>query len=223
MENKTKKKKSTIVLYFLIGIISFLTVYISAQVIVGNMNHRPPRVFGLSVAYVPTNSMEPNIMPGDYVMFGVTSFESVQKDDVIVYYNPSADKSIIHRVIGMYSKNGIVVDKMTSDGYFITKGDNNMAADTIHVTKDLLIGKYIGKVDFLKVFSGGVNNYVVFFAISLLVTVFVVLQFVSVIMKYKKDKSEEKRIEEMNLLREEMKNEILKEELEKLKNNNDDK
>lgn len=210
MEEKKKIKKSSIILYALISIFAFLTVYISIQVIVGNANNRPPRVFGLSVAYVPTGSMEPVIHKGDYVMFGATSFDDVKEDDIIVYYNPTEKKCIIHRV------NKIVTTG--DEKYLVAKGDANVAIDNIHITKDLLIGKYIGKVDFLKVFSGGVNNFIIYIIIVLLVIVFLVLQIISILIKAKKEKLIEERENEKNLLREEMKNEILREELEKLKN-----
>ena len=78
-------------------------------------------MFGLSVAYVPTGSMEPVIHKGDYVMFGATSFDDVKEDDIIVYYNPTEKKCIIHRV------NKIVTTG--DEKYLVAKGDANVAID----------------------------------------------------------------------------------------------
>ncbi|MBQ9448745.1 MAG: signal peptidase I [Acholeplasmatales bacterium] len=205
MEEKKKIKKSNIVLYVITSILITLCLYIGISVFVGNVNNRPPRVFGLSFSYVPTKSMEPEIMAGDYVIFSNISFDAVQTGDVVVYYNQGEDKYIIHRVVGK-----------TAD-YLVCKGDNNPSVDNVKVTKDILFGKYIGKADFLKIFSGGVNRLAVYIVIVVLIILFFVLQIISYIVKSKQEELKEAREEEKNLLREEMRNEILKEELEKLK------
>lgn len=205
MEEKKKIKKSNIVLYVITSILITLCLYIGISVFVGNVNNRPPRVFGLSFSYVPTKSMEPEIMAGDYVIFSNISFDAVQTGDVVVYYNQGEDKYIIHRVV-----------EKTAD-YLVCKGDNNPSVDNVKVTKDILFGKYIGKADFLKIFSGGVNRLAVYIVIVVLIILFFALQIISYIVKSKQEELKEAREEEKNLLREEMRNEILKEELEKLK------
>ena len=205
MEEKKKVKKSNIVLYVITSILITLCLYIGISVFVGNINNRPPRVFGLSFSYVPTKSMEPEIMAGDYVMFSQASFEGTNVGDIVVYYNKVEDKYIIHRVI-----------EKTTD-YLVCKGDNNPTQDSTKVTSDILYGKYITKVDFLKVFSGGINKIAVYIVIIVLIILFFVVQIISYIVKAKQEELKEAREEEMNLLREEMRNEILKEELEKLK------
>ncbi len=209
MEEKKKIKKSNIILYVITSILITLCLYIGISVFVGNVNNRPPRVFGLSFSYVPTKSMEPTIMAGDYVVFSKTSFEDTNVGDIVVYYNSGEDKYIIHRVI----------EKNTD--YLVCKGDNNSSSDRIHVTKDILFGKYLGKADFLKIFSGGVNKALVYAIIAGLIVLFFILQIISYIVKAKQESLKESRDEEMKLLREEMRNEILKEELEKLKDNKD--
>ena len=75
-----------------------LCIYIVSAVIVGNSQRRPPRVFGLSVSYVPTGSMEPVISTNSYVLFGYTSYDDCNLDDIIVYYNEGEQKYIIHTV-----------------------------------------------------------------------------------------------------------------------------
>ena len=205
MEEKKKIKKSNIVLYVITSILITLCLYIGISVFVGNINNRPPRVFGLSFSYVPTKSMEPEIMAGDYVMFASTSFEATNVGDVVVYYNQGQDKYIIHRVV-----------EKTAD-YLICKGDNNPTEDSIKVTSDILYGKYIAKVDFLKIFSGGINKIAVYIVIIVLIILFFILQIISYIVKAKQEELKEAREEEKKLILEEMRNEILKEELEKLK------
>lgn len=176
-----------------------LTLYIIIEVVVANVNNRPPRIFGISISYVPTNSMEPVITPGDYVIYTGTDFDAVKKDDIIVYFNSSENKYIIHRVIEKY------------DSYMIVKGDNNMIADSMHVTKDNLVGKYIGKAGILKIFAGGINQIVVYIILFILVILFITLQVASIILKVKKEKMIEDKEKIKDDLREEMKKELLEE------------
>ena len=84
MEEKVKAssnsktiKKSTIIGYIVSILCLLLCLYITIEVIVANTNNRPPRIFNISVSYVPTESMEPTISAGSYVMF-----VGVNQDDI---------------------------------------------------------------------------------------------------------------------------------------------
>lgn len=184
--------------FILIG----LTLYIIIEVVVANVNNRPPRIFGISVSYVPTNSMEPEIMPGDYVIYKSAGYDDVKEGDIIVYFNNVENKYIIHRIV---EKN---------DTFMLVKGDNNIGIDNFKVTKDNLVGKYIGKAGILKIFAGGINQVVVYIILFILVLVFIILQVASIIVKAKK----EKMIEDKNKLKEDLREEMKKELLEEIKN-----
>jgi signal peptidase I len=81
----------------------------------------------LSMRVVLTNSMEPNIMPGDVIVTVSDNFRSPQVGDVVVYTAKNFDGKPIapfaHRIIGGDAETGWVV-----------KGDNNAEADVQHPT-----------------------------------------------------------------------------------------
>ena len=200
-------KLSKIIYYSLIGLFTFLCFYISFEVISAIKNDLPVSVFSYSISYVPTNSMEDEIMPGEYVLFKKTSFEQVDEDDIIVYKSKSGDMKgnyIIHRVMEEH------------DDYFITQGDNNPLPDEENITSDMVIGKYIKVVKFV----GFINNNKTIIVILLFSFVFVGLmsQFVT---EYFKKQQEENKVEQekhQQELLEQLRKEILEEELNKLKN-----
>ena len=192
-------------------IVSFLCLilclYITVEVIVANTNNRPPSVFGVSVSYVPTESMEPTIEAGDYVMFTKVNFDDVKVDDIVVYKS-SDDGFIIHRVI-----------EKNSD-YLICKGDNNPLEDKEVVTSSMLFGRYVTTLGFMQIFTGGINKNLIFFILILIFILMMIMQGVSIYIKSKTENVKKKHDEEMNLLREELKKEILAEELKKLREEN---
>ena len=79
--NKNKIKK---VLGYIFSIFCVLTVVLtSVEVVDAAKEGRPPQVFGYSVSYVPTESMEPEIMAGEYIYYKKTTFDDVDVDDII--------------------------------------------------------------------------------------------------------------------------------------------
>lgn len=213
----SKKKKSEkkgikdIVGYVISALCMILCIFITVEVISANVSKRPPRIFGYSVSYVPTASMEPVIMAGDYVLYQKATFDSVDEGDIIVYRN-SKDMFIIHEVI---SKN-------TEDGYIIAKGVNNTLADDEHITADKIYGKYIMTIGFLSFLSGGVNQNAIFFILIGIFVIMLIMQTVSIIVKKKTEDINKKSDDEKKLLLEQLKNQILAEELAKLKKQNQD-
>ena len=203
-----KKKVKESIGYIVSFLCLILCLYITIEVIVANTNNRPPAVFGVSVSYVPTESMEPTIEAGDYVMFTKVSFDDVKVDDIVVY-RASDDKFIIHRVIEK------------TDEYLICKGDNNPLEDKEVVTSSMLFGRYVTTLGFMQIFTGGINKNLIFFILILIFILMMIMQGVSIYIKSKTDDVKKKHDEEMNLLREELKKEILAEELKKLKEENE--
>ncbi len=185
-----------------------LCLYITIEVIVANNEHRPPSIFGLSVSYVPTESMEPAIEAGDYVLFSKVDFDDIRVNDIIVYRS-NDNRFIIHRVMEK------------ADSYLRVQGDNNPLPDNELVTKNMVYGKYVTTLGFMSIFSGGINKNLIFFILIIIFIIMIVMQAVSIFIKNKTDEVKRNREEEMNALREEMKKEILKEELERIKKENE--
>lgn len=115
-----------------------LTVYI----MVCNMRGEVAGVFGVSVVKVVTGSMEPSIHAGDYIVLKQTDPDELRVGDVICFYSRDSaiyGKPNTHRIVS-------VLD----DGSFVTKGDANPISDSVTVPPETIIGKYDGKVGFLR-------------------------------------------------------------------------
>lgn len=225
--SKTKKtKKSTIIGYIVSILCLLLCLYITIEVIVANTNNRPPRIFNISVSYVPTESMEPTISAGSYVMFTGVNVDNIKTGDnnilknhenrdgdIIVFYNEKEDKFIIHRVVG--------IEEDSEGRYFITWGDNNILTDELKVRDSMIYGKYVTTLGFMSVFSGGVNTNLIFFILVGIFVIMIAMQVVQMLLKSKTDSVKKKTEIDKEALREEMKKQILEEEIAKLKARNE--
>ena len=201
-------KKSKILGYILTGICLILCLIISVEVIVSGSEQRPPRFFGYSISYVPTNSMEPTIMAGDYILFCEASFDEVNVGDIIIYRSKEgvmAGNFIVHRVTEKYGD------------YLVTKGDFNTISDDEKITPDMVFGKYITTIGILDILSSPQSRVIVFFIVIMTFVVMLGLQFISVILNYKKEKLQVENKQRHDKLIEELREELLKEELEKQK------
>ena len=202
-----KSNIKKIISYVLSFLSLFLCLYITIEIINANNDNRPPRIFGLSISYVPTPSMEPTINAGDYVLFKSASFEDVEVDDIIVFYSEDSNKYIIHRVI----------EKNNEEGYLTTHGDNNLEGVNEIVYKDKVYGKYIMELGILNIFSGGISKNLIFFILVIIFIIMIIMQIVSISIKKKTEDLNKSVEEEKRLMLEEIKKEILAEELAKLK------
>lgn len=118
--------------------LTLLAVYI----MVCNMRGRVATVFGTSILKVATGSMEPSIHEGDYILVKATDVSELEEGDIICFYsNDSA-------IYGMPNTHRIV--RLLDDGSFITRGDANNIDDPVTVKADKIIGKYEGKIRFLR-------------------------------------------------------------------------
>lgn len=215
-----KKEKNEPIYKQVIGyIVSMLCIllclYITIEVIVANTNQRPPRIFGLSVSYVPTESMEPAIKKDSYIMFSYATFDSVGEGDVVVYHNDEEGIFVVHRIISKDETSGII----------ITKGDNNLVEDNVQITKEknMIYGKYLTTVGFMSIFSGGINQNIIFVILIFIFLIMLGMQIFSMFIKGKTESLKEEKEKKKELLREEMKRQILEEELAKLKKENEKK
>ncbi len=206
-----KKKKGLVksIVEYSIGFIClFLCLYISVEVIRANVEGRPPRIFNISVSYTPTGSMEPTIMTNDYVMFVGTDFDSVNEQDIIVYKSKEQGIYIIHRVIEKH------------EDYLITQGDNNPIPDTERITPDMVYGKYVMTLGFMSIFSGGISQNLIFVIIFVIFIIMIIMQVISIVITNKNEKLKKDIEAEKAKLKEELKMQILEEELKKLREQN---
>ena len=102
-----------------------------------------------AVVRILTQSMEPTIRTGDYILVEKVDAKALQTGEIIIFY--SRDPSIFgqlntHRILS-FSENGNIV----------TKGDNNPRQDDYEVAREDVAGRYVTNLDFLtgvfKIFS----------------------------------------------------------------------
>jgi len=80
--------------------------------------------------------------PGDTARIAAEVTSRLKAGDIICFY--SHDSAIY----GMLNTHRIV--RILDDGSFVTKGDANSAEDPSTVTSETIVGKYTGKVRFLR-------------------------------------------------------------------------
>ncbi len=157
--------------------------YFVISSIIAKKNNTISSFFGYSIAYVPTDSMEPTIDAGSMIIFEDYDYSDVEVGDIIVYYNSELSKYIIHRV---YSQ--------TDDG-FIMLGDNNDGVvdtyndgDIFYVTSENFVGLYLTTV-----MSFSINSYLsrtLIFSISILISLMIIFSEVFSVVKSKKKNKE---------------------------------
>lgn len=119
-----------------------LMVSLTAYIMICNMQGKAAVVFGRSVVKVISGSMEPSIHDGDYIIIKKAEYSELKEGDIICFY--SSDDEIY----GMMNTHRII--RRLDDGGFVTKGDANYIEDSAVVTADNIVGKYVGKVRFLR-------------------------------------------------------------------------
>jgi len=208
-KNKEEPIYKQIIGYIVSMLCILLCLYITIEVIVANTESRPPRIFGLSVSYVPTESMEPTINSNSYIMFSYATFDSVGEGDIIVYHNDKDNIFVVHRIISKNEETGVIT----------TKGDNNSVEDPLEITKEknMVYGKYLTTLGFMAIFSGGINQNLIFIILIIIFIIMLGMQIFSMFIKGKTEKLKEDKEAKKALLREEMKRQILEEELAKLR------
>lgn len=123
-------------------VIPILLVGLSAYIMICNMQGRAAVVFGRSIVKVVSGSMEPSIHDGDYIIIKNTDSSLLKEGDIICFYSTDDEiygKMNTHRIV-----------RRLDDGSFVTKGDTSFSEDGKAVTADKIVGKYVGKVRFLR-------------------------------------------------------------------------
>lgn len=137
-------------------VISFLSAHFRGEV---------PRIGDYSVMNIISESMEPSIEKGTYVLIKRVPAEEVKEGDVICFY--SSDPSIY----GRPNTHRVVEEPYTEDGKlcFTTQGDNNLIPDKVPAYAEDLIGVWVKNLDGLTVFLSFVTQNFMWIFILLVV------------------------------------------------------
>ncbi|MCA9460408.1 MAG: signal peptidase I [Nanoarchaeota archaeon] len=85
------------------------------------------------ILIIQSDSMEPSIFKGDLVLINARiDLDDLLLNDTIAYYNPYEKRIIVHRLI-----------EKTEDGFYLTKGDNNLYYDFFLVDKKQILGRVV--------------------------------------------------------------------------------
>lgn len=178
------KKILSVVCTVLTVLIVLLTVFIIANMIYCRAKNKPVSFFGTSFAIVQTNSMEPEIMTGDLIVFRACNIGDLKVGDNIVFIadeNFRSDiqgKSIVHKVVR--TENGIE-----------TRGVNNAADDEGFRDESELLGICtFNSAGWGKVFSF-FGKYGIIFVIALIAVPFIVRQIIKIVKLSKNKEGEE--------------------------------
>jgi signal peptidase len=93
-----------------------------------------PRVTGVRIANVLSNSMQPEMSTGDMIVVRPVDASQIKVGDVILFRSPADPQArIAHRVVEIASS--------SSGLAFVTKGDANKVADRAPVPADRVLGR----------------------------------------------------------------------------------
>lgn len=137
-------------------------------------------VLGYRPVLVVSGSMLPSIEINSLSIMKYCSIDEVEVGDVVMYYHPRLKINITHRAIDKY-------DASEEVEYLIVKGDANNAADDIHVTDDMLVGKLVATynqtVPFVNLIiqDGQVNSVAL---LVIIVSIAMILTIISLILNW---------------------------------------
>ena len=98
-----------------------------------------PSIFGYTAFSIQSDSMEDEIMTGDFILGKKCDPKELAVDDIISFFTVNNEGQIFintHRIIGI---------EETSDGrIFTTKGDNELEADSRKVYEGDIVSEYSG-------------------------------------------------------------------------------
>jgi len=160
------------------GILVFIIITLGYQRITGEL----PNIFGYSIMYVQSGSMEPEIMTGDAIIVKKCDALSLIKDDVICY------KSKDGIMAGKYITHKVVKAPYEEDGKYllVTRGVANYIDDD-PINIDQVVGIYVGKSKLLTYL------YQFFKTIYGLITILIIIAITianEIIEMFKKEKEE---------------------------------
>lgn len=162
-----KKKLFLVVKYVLTGL-WWLALLLGAVLIISFISAHSrgevPRIGKYAVMHIVSQSMEPSIEQGTYILVKQVPPEEIKKGDVICFY--SNDPTIY----GCPNTHRVVEEPYTEGGelYFITQGDKNLIPDKYPAQGDRLIGVWVANLSGVTAFLGFVTKHFMWIFASLL-------------------------------------------------------
>lgn len=133
--------------------------------------------------FVSSGSMLPALEVGDLAIVKAIEPEAVSLNDIIVFHYPwDRDRLIIHRVVGIVEKYGIL--------YFETKGDNNLIIDPFSpFPQHLLVGVVIQRIPYVGYIALAVQSTLGMVIVAILMALLIIYGYVIPLTKRSKPES----------------------------------
>ena len=159
-------------------LLALLLINITAS----KMRGEVPKVFGYSIMYITTGSMEDEIPIGSYILIKEVRPEEVKQDDIICFYSEDP------LIYGYPNTHRVVEDPVvTEDGYeYVTRGDANSKNDPINAKSDRLIGRYVKRLSALSEVLDFVTTKYMLLVIAAIQLGFAVMIFYTALINIKK-------------------------------------
>jgi signal peptidase len=161
-------------------IITVIAVFLSAiaiLAIIQRSTDKSPNLFGYYIFTVLTDSMEPELVPGDVILSKSAKQTGVKLGDIVTYKSESVGGYFLtHRVIGFNIVGGVE--------YVITRGDNTAGNDP-PVPVDRITSVMVKKLDFISKMLGVLKTPQGFF---LIIVAPLVLVLILIFVSYYRDK-----------------------------------
>ena len=196
-----KKKNAGKIINTVINVVLIVAIVVAAictyASFVSTSGNGVPNIFGFRLLSIQTDSMYPELKPGDLIIdTKISDPAELRPDDIITYWTVINGERVLntHRIVNIYDGGGYLI--------FETKGDNNSSADPLTVHESELVGMYkvripgVGKVfDYLQTSTG--------FLLIVVVPVFIffifhLVQFFRVLFEYQNVKNRIKYEQERN-------------------------
>lgn len=204
-EKKTRSVKRT-VSNIVIGVILGLSVLLVAVLFINKAKSKPTFIFGRSIAWIITDSMEDTIPAQTFIFIEEVKADDVSVGDVIIFRseNPALQGGYnTHRVVSINEDRSV----------FTTKGDHNLADDGQYSAKaENIVGRYIRNLPVLTALMRFFSSPVGFILLILFVIALTVCMFIPDIKKYLRKSDEDEKAK-----KEEEKRRLIEEEIERLK------
>lgn len=200
--------KGLTVLFF---VLAFVIIIVGIK---GAKENKPIMIFGYMYSVVPTESMMPDINPGDFVFSKKKEYSELKVNQDVIYYSEEKDIYIVHRIY-----------KDNLDGTYQMKGINNSDVDDEYLTEDNYVASVVKVVTLLNAGTTMMNNksLIFIFIIVIFLGLFIAELF-KIILTYKEEKlKEDKKLiqEKKNKFIEEEKNKMREEILKELQEENE--
>ena len=178
------KKKTKIILELLPLVFFLIAVLLIIQIVVAIRQDRQPSLFGYSINYVLTPSMEPTILAGDLVLMKSIKPHELKKEDIVNFTAVVDNKtqSFTHRIVS--------IEPFGNTFLVTTKGDNNSSSFSweTNMNANQIVSVFVAKSTFLGsiyrfLFEQGIQY--IYLTVILLFVSIALLEFRNLLKQYK--------------------------------------